>query len=284
MQLQLSPNTSPDRQPWSTADSSISSGQSPMPLARPLPAWQFKTRSAMSHMPFKQRAPAGEHDAFNRLRSMPARCDFRAARSWNNSSARASRISISSPRRALARRAAFRRRHLDQAGIGGQAQQGAAVLLLQALGVLVGDLENGGDVAGEMVGSKPECWRPAASRRHHRSPARWIASPYPPRPRRARDPPGTGTHRRRPSAQRRSPPPAGAPDAPPRPAPDAPATEARDDVDVGFQARAHAFVRLAITGAAIQREILRQHVQQHAIAFQTDLAGQLHGVGQDRWR
>ena len=31
-----------------------------------------------------------------------------------------------------------------------------------------------------------------------------------------------------------------------------------DDVDVGFQARADAFVRLAITGAAVEREVLRQ--------------------------
>ncbi len=57
------------------------------------------------------------------------------------------------------------------------------------------------------------------------------------------------------------------------------------DVDVGFQARADAFVRLAISGASVEREILRQHVQQHAIALQADIGGELdrvrHVVGVD---
>ncbi len=46
-----------------------------------------------------------------------------------------------------------------------------------------------------------------------------------------------------------------------------------DDVYVRFQARAHALVRLAVSGAAVQREILRQHVQQHAVALQAARRG-----------
>ena len=50
-------------------------------------------------------------------------------------------------------------------------------------------------------------------------------------------------------------------------------------MDVGFQARADAVVRLAITGAAVEREVLRLDVQDHAIAFEADFGGQFDGVG-----
>lgn len=48
------------------AGSLIASGQSPMPTGRPLRAWQFRTRSAMSHIPFK-RAAAGKNHAFHQV-------------------------------------------------------------------------------------------------------------------------------------------------------------------------------------------------------------------------
>ena len=37
-------------------------------------------------------------------------------------------------------------------------------------------------------------------------------------------------------------------------------------------------MRLAISGAAVEREILRQDVQQHAIALQPHVGGELDGV------
>src|SRR5579862_8346817 len=53
-----------------------------------------------------------------------------------------------------------------------------------------------------------------------------------------------------------------------------------NDVDVGFEARTDAFLGLAVAGAAIEREVLRQDVEQHAIALQADVGGELHGVGE----
>ena len=37
-------------------------------------------------------------------------------------------------------------------------------------------------------------------------------------------------------------------------------------------------MRLAVTGAAVEREILRQNVKQHAVAFQANIGGELDGV------
>src|ERR1700722_10677614 len=52
----------------------------------------------------------------------------------------------------FARRAAFRRRNLDKARIGGEAEQSASILLLEALGVFVGDFENARHIASKMIG------------------------------------------------------------------------------------------------------------------------------------
>ncbi len=52
------------------------------------------------------------------------------------------------------------------------------------------------------------------------------------------------------------------------------------DVDVSLQARTNALLRAAESGAAVQREMLRQHVQQRAVALQANVGGQFDGVFQ----
>ena len=51
-----------------------------------------------------------------------------------------------------------------------------------------------------------------------------------------------------------------------------------DDVDVRFEARADAVVRLAVTGAAVEREVLREQVQDGAIVFQANLFAALYCI------
>src|SRR5579862_2073195 len=54
----------------------------------------------------------------------------------------------------------------------------------------------------------------------------------------------------------------------------------RDDVHVSLKPRACVLMRLAVTTAAIEREILRQHVQQHAVAFEQHVTGPVGGVAE----
>ena len=51
-------------------------------------------------------------------------------------------------------------------------------------------------------------------------------------------------------------------------------------VDIGFQARAHAPGRLAEPGAPIQDKILRRYVQNHPVALERHVRGEFHRVGQ----
>ena len=50
-----------------------------------------------------------------------------------------------------------------------------------------------------------------------------------------------------------------------------------DDVNVVFQPRADALVRTAEACSSIQNEILRQQVEQHAVALQADLGSHFDG-------
>ena len=52
------------------------------------------------------------------------------------------------------------------------------------------------------------------------------------------------------------------------------------DVDMSLQARTNALLGAAESSASVQREMLRQHVQQCAVAFQADVGGHFDGVFQ----
>ena len=133
----------------------------------------------------------------------------------NSSSARASRISFSSLRRRLARQAAPRATALRSGSNPRSAPAARSHIAASGTRRLLGDLENGGDIAGQMIGPHRNAGRQAEERRHRKSPVRSSEAPDPPAPRRVPDLPGTGKHRRRPSVRTPSLRPAGPPDAPP---------------------------------------------------------------------
>lgn len=179
----------------------------------------------------------------------------------------------------LARLAALGRWNLDQAGVGGQPQQRAAILLLQTLRIFRCDLKYRGDVAREMIAvhRKTGCELNRFAVVNHQA-ARVHPQIH------QRHPPGAilriearvrsgqwfenGFFHRQMREVCRS-------------------DQSlmllhgrRNDVHVGLEAGTYALVRPAEPGAAVQREVLRQHVKQHAVRLQTHMGGALGRIAQ----
>ena len=114
-------------------------------------AGQFNTRSAMSHMPLSKRAAAGQNDSFEQFLLHPDGDQLRADVDEQLFGARFENL-VQLLAGRFTRRPPFERRHFDEAVIGREAEHGAAVFDLEALGVGIPHGQAHRDIARQMVG------------------------------------------------------------------------------------------------------------------------------------